>query len=135
MAHSFLLFLFLQLINNAGYFREALEGLDNLDFADQLKTIDICACGPLRVTSALLKGDKLLKDSKVIMITSQGGSVGWRTVQNPEGKDYGHHVRKICFDGDVVPLFLPDKFCLAFSEDVQGGCQHDVRTFSPRGET
>jgi hypothetical protein len=26
------------------------------------------------------------------MITSQGGSVEWRTVQNPNGHDYGHHV-------------------------------------------
>lgn len=71
---------------------EELETLDNLNFAEQLKTIDICALGPLRVTASLLHGDLLKEGSKVIMITSQGGSVGWRTVQNPTGHDYGHHV-------------------------------------------
>jgi NAD(P)-dependent dehydrogenase (short-subunit alcohol dehydrogenase family) len=28
------------------------------------------------------------------MITSQGGSITWRTTQNPEGGDYGHHMSK-----------------------------------------
>jgi NAD(P)-dependent dehydrogenase (short-subunit alcohol dehydrogenase family) len=28
------------------------------------------------------------------MITSQGGSIGWRFTQNPEGHDYGHHMSK-----------------------------------------
>lgn len=28
------------------------------------------------------------------MITSQGGSIAWRTVQNPSGGDYGHHMSK-----------------------------------------
>jgi NAD(P)-dependent dehydrogenase (short-subunit alcohol dehydrogenase family) len=89
------------LINNAGYFREEMETLDSLDFADQLKTIDICACGPLRVTAALINAGLMKEGSKVIMITSQGGSVSWRTVQNPQGGDYGHHVRK-----RVVGCFL-----------------------------
>jgi hypothetical protein len=83
------------LINNAGYFRQEMEKLDSLDFADQLKTIDICACGPLRVTAALINAGLMKEGSKVIMITSQGGSVSWRTVQNPQGGDYGHHVRTI----------------------------------------
>ncbi|KAG1664503.1 hypothetical protein FOA52_007767 [Chlamydomonas sp. UWO 241] len=28
------------------------------------------------------------------MITSQAGSVAWRTTQNPEGHDFGHHMGK-----------------------------------------
>lgn len=28
------------------------------------------------------------------MITSQGGSITWRTTQNPTGHDYGHHMSK-----------------------------------------
>ena len=28
------------------------------------------------------------------MITSQGGSITWRDVQNPTGEDYGHHMSK-----------------------------------------
>jgi NAD(P)-dependent dehydrogenase (short-subunit alcohol dehydrogenase family) len=82
------------LINNAGYFMREEETLDNLDFNEQLKTIDICAIGPLRVTSALLRAGALLDGSKVVMITSQGGSVTWRTTQNPDGHDYGHHMSK-----------------------------------------
>ena len=84
---------FSQLINNAGYFKEDEEKLDSLDFADELKTIDICAIGPLRVTAPLINAGLLKEGSKVIIITSQGGSVTWRTVQNPDGGDYGHHVR------------------------------------------
>ena len=69
-----------------------LETLDNLNFPEQIKKIDISACGPLRVTASLLHGDLLKEGSKVIMITSQGGSIAWRPVQCPDGHDYGHHV-------------------------------------------
>jgi hypothetical protein len=54
--------------------------------------IDICALGPMRVSASLVNGGLLKEGSKIIMITSQGGSVSWRTTQNPEGGDYGHHV-------------------------------------------
>lgn len=83
------------LINNAGYFYEPVEKIDSMNFGEQLKMIDICALGPLRV-SANLFNNGLLKEgsSSVVMITSQGGSVSWRTVQNPDGGDYGHHMSK-----------------------------------------
>lgn len=80
------------LINNAGYFKTEVEKLDTLDFDDEMKTIDICAVGPLRITSSLINNNILQEGSKVIMITSQGGSVSWRPTQCPEGGDYGHHV-------------------------------------------
>ena len=57
--------------------------------------IDICAVGPLRITSALYNADLLATNAKVAMITSQGGSISWRTTQNPEGYDYGHHMSKV----------------------------------------
>ncbi|GAX22292.1 hypothetical protein FisN_22Hu082 [Fistulifera solaris] len=80
------------LINNVGFLKREGEQLDSLDFPTQIKTIDISACGHLRVTSALLG---LLKEgSKVIMITSQAGSIGWREVQSPNGGNYGHHMSK-----------------------------------------
>lgn len=83
------------LINNAGYFYEPVEKIDSLNFKEELKMIDICALGPLRV-SADLFNNGLLKngESSIVMITSQGGSVSWRTVQNPDGGDYGHHMSK-----------------------------------------
>ncbi len=82
------------LINNAGYFYEPLETLDTLNFDESLKMIDICAIGPLRITSALVNNDLLSTGAKVAMITSQGGSIAWRFIQNPEGCDYGHHMSK-----------------------------------------
>jgi len=82
------------LINNAGYFWEPEETLKNINFEEQLKMIDICALGPLRISSALYNGEKLKKGSVVAFITSQGGSITWRDVQNPEGHDYGHHMSK-----------------------------------------
>lgn len=81
-----------QLINNAGYFYEPEETLDNINFEEQMKQINICAVGPLRVSAAFLHAGLLQKGSKIIMITSQGGSVSWRFTQNPTGHDYGHHV-------------------------------------------
>ena len=71
-----------------------METLESLDFPDQLKTINICALGPLRVTASLIHGGLLPAGSKVIMITSQGGSVTWRPTQTPNGGDYGHHMSK-----------------------------------------
>lgn len=83
------------LINNAGYFYGPQEKLTSLNMQEELKMIDICALGPLRVTAAIKNADLFSKkDSKIIMITSQGGSIDWRTTQNPEGGDYGHHMSK-----------------------------------------
>ncbi|CAB9499449.1 Dehydrogenase/reductase SDR family member 7B [Seminavis robusta] len=82
------------LINNAGYFYEPEETIETINFKEQLKQIDICAVGPLRVAAAFLHADLLQKGSKIVMITSQGGSIEWRFVQNPKGHDYGHHMSK-----------------------------------------
>jgi len=82
-------------INNAGYFYEPLETLDTLNFEEELKMIDICAVGPLRVSAALVNAGKVKENGgQISMITSQGGSISWRTVQNPTGHDYGHHMSK-----------------------------------------
>jgi hypothetical protein len=63
-----------------------------MNFVEQMKTINICSCGPLRISAGFFNGGLLKEGSKIAMITSQGGSVEWRTVQNPNGHDYGHHV-------------------------------------------
>lgn len=54
------------LINNAGYFYEPVEKLDSLNFEEELKMIDICAVGPLRITSGLFNAGILSKDAKVL---------------------------------------------------------------------
>jgi len=86
-------------INNAGYFYGPQEKVldKSLNFGEQLKQIDICALGPLRVTSALYNANKLKPDlqSIVVMITSQAGSCEWRFTQNKDnGADYGHHMSR-----------------------------------------
>eukprot|EP00954_Amorphochlora_amoebiformis_P029090 1392665-Amorphochlora_amoeboformis.AAC.1 len=83
------------LINNAGYFLKDPETIDNLNFPEEMKMIDICAVGPLRTTAALVNAGLMDAGSKVITITSQGGSIAWRDVQNEGGPyDYGHHMSK-----------------------------------------
>jgi NAD(P)-dependent dehydrogenase (short-subunit alcohol dehydrogenase family) len=82
------------LINNAGYFYGPVETLATLNFEEELKMIDICAVGPLRITAALFNNQLLQKGSRVVMISSQGGSIAWRRTQNPQGHDYGHHMSK-----------------------------------------
>jgi len=89
------------LIVNAGYFpniHETMTDPENpLNFAEELKQIDICAMGPLRCTYALHK-KKLIKPEgagKVVIISSQAGSAQWRFTQNcDKGGDYGHHMSR-----------------------------------------
>ena len=85
------------IINNAGYFYEPKETIldKNLNFDEQLKQINICALGPLRVNSAAVTTGALAEGAKLIIITSQAGSVEWRSTQNKdEGGDYGHHMSR-----------------------------------------
>jgi NAD(P)-dependent dehydrogenase (short-subunit alcohol dehydrogenase family) len=84
-------------INNAGYFYEPFESIvqDTMNFDEELKQIDICGLGPLRVNSALVQAGALAEGAKLIIITSQAGSCEWRAVQNKDkGGDYGHHMSR-----------------------------------------
>eukprot|EP00038_Savillea_parva_P031052 m.82522 g.82522 ORF g.82522 m.82522 type:complete len:302 (-) comp9474_c0_seq1:34-939(-) len=85
-------------INNAGYFysgpSESVKA-GTMNFSEQLKQMNICASGPLRVTASLHARKLLQHGSKVVIITSQAGSVEWRFTQNAnEGGDYGHHMSR-----------------------------------------
>lgn len=85
------------IINNAGYFYEPFECIsdDSLNFDEQLKQINICALGPLRVNSAAVNAGVLAEGAKLVIITSQAGSCEWRTTQNADkGGDYGHHMSR-----------------------------------------
>ena len=66
--------------------------------------IDVCALGPLRVSSAAYNQGKIAEGGRVIVITSQAGSVEWRATQNKgKGGDYGHHMsRAACNMGAVL---------------------------------
>jgi len=92
-------------INNAGYFPGSAEGesLSCMDFVEQLKQIDICAVGVLRVSAACLNAGLVPEGGKIVIITSQAGSADWRFTQNPSGGDYGHHMsRAACNMGGVL---------------------------------
>lgn len=85
------------IINNAGYFYEPCEKVsdNSLNFEEQLKQINICALGPLRVNNAAINTGVLAEGAKLVIITSQAGSVEWRATQNAnEGGDYGHHMSR-----------------------------------------
>lgn len=81
-------------INNAGYFMVEKEYLANANFPEEMKMIDICAVGQLRIAKGVM--NNLTPGAKIAMITSQGGSIAWRDVQNGTSGpfDYGHHMSK-----------------------------------------
>ena len=85
------------LVNNAGYFYGPRESVleNSLNFGEELKQLDICALGPLRVSAALYAAGGLKEGSTCAIISSQAGSVEWRKTQNKgEGGDYGHHMSR-----------------------------------------
>ena len=108
------------LINNAGYFYGPCEKVteNSLNFEEELKQIDICAVGPLRVSNALYQAGGLVEGSKIAIVTSQAGSCEWRFTQNKdEGGDYGHHMSKsaanmggVLLAQDGVPFADADGF-------------------------
>merc|ERR1712127_1103383 len=62
----------------------------------------------------------LLESGSVIaMITSQGGSVSWRTTQNPTGGDYGHHMSKSA--ANMMSVLLSQEFK---GKDIAVGILH-----------
>lgn len=77
------------LINNAGVGGER-QGLDSLDLSQVLKTIDINALGPLRVTKAMLPLLRGSKGRKVVHLSSGMGSIS----RNTEGGAYGYRMSK-----------------------------------------
>jgi len=113
-------------INNAGYFYGPTERLESLAFDEELKMIDICAVGMLRVTAALWNAKKITPGGKVAMITSQGGSISWREVQNPAGGDYGHHMSKAAANmmGKLVAQELKGQVAVAILHP--GFCRTDM---------
>ena len=69
-----------------GYFYGPCELVkeDTLNFEEQMKQIDVCALGPLRMNNALIQSKALADGCKLVIITSQAGSVEWRSTQNKD---------------------------------------------------
>eukprot|EP00296_Roombia_truncata_P008310 JP446788.1.p1 GENE.JP446788.1~~JP446788.1.p1 ORF type:complete len:255 (-),score=54.08 JP446788.1:48-812(-) len=77
---------------SAGYFFTG-ETFDVLNWEEQRKMYEICAIAPLRITQALVTGNLVCSGAKVILITSEGGSIGLRSFEEGGGH-YGHHCSK-----------------------------------------
>jgi NAD(P)-dependent dehydrogenase (short-subunit alcohol dehydrogenase family) len=75
----------------AGYF--TTETFDKLNPSEERKMIEICALAPLHLIQSLVVNGFLTKGSRVILITSEGGSIGLR-IEREGGANYGHHMSK-----------------------------------------
>lgn len=69
------------------------DTLEDLKLDAHRKMYEVCALGPLRLVSHLVKEGLLSDGSKVALITSEGGSIGLRS-HKEGGSNYGHHLSK-----------------------------------------
>lgn len=77
------------LINNAGIFPR-VNTLDETDFDDVARTLDVNLIGPMRVTRALLPSLRKGQSKKIVSITSGLGSIA----NNDSGRYYGYRESK-----------------------------------------
>ena len=77
------------LVNSAGVMGK-LQSLEDLDFADVVRTYEVDALGPLRVTRALLPALQKGRSPRVVSITSGMGSIR----DNTSGGAYGYRMAK-----------------------------------------
>lgn len=97
-------------IITAGYF--ATESLEEPSFEAQERMYRTCAIGPtiLITTLANESDDLLAKDSKVIFVSSESGSITLRH-QEEGGGNYGHHASKTALNmsAKLLSLDLKDR--------------------------
>lgn len=91
----------------AGYFPK--ESIDDPDFDAELQTYKICAIGPVFVVQALYKAKLLNKGSKVVLVSSEAGSIGLRH-ESEGGGNYAHHASKAALNmvGKLLSLDMKD---------------------------
>ncbi|KAF2664664.1 NAD(P)-binding protein [Microthyrium microscopicum] len=79
------------LIVTAGFF--GLETFDKPDWDAQVTMYTTSAIGPVFLVQKLVKAGLLAKDSKVILVSSESGSITLRH-ESEGGGNYGHHASK-----------------------------------------
>lgn len=96
------------LIISAGYF--GFESFDSPDWDKEVKMYTTSAVGPVFVVQNLVKSGFLDKGSKVILISSESGSITLRH-EKEGGGNYGHHGSKAALNmvGKLLSLDLKDK--------------------------
>lgn len=95
-------------IISAGYF--GFETFDNPDWEKQLRMYTTSAIGPVFVVQSLFKAGLLSEGSKVILVSTEGGSITLRH-EKEGGGNYGHHASKTALNmvGKLLSLDLKDK--------------------------
>lgn len=79
------------LLVSAGYFGK--ESFDELNWEAEETMYKTSAIGPVFLVSGLVKAGLLKSSSKVIMVSSEAGSIGLRH-EKEGGGNYGHHASK-----------------------------------------
>ena len=96
------------LIISAGYF--GFESFDSPDWDKEVKMYTTSAVGPVFVVQNLVKAGFLEKGSKIILVSSESGSITLRH-EKEGGGNYAHHGSKAALNmvGRLLSLDLKDK--------------------------
>merc|ERR1712070_1193920 len=94
-------------INNAGYFWEEHETLENINFDEQLKQIDICGLGPLRVSAALQKANLISGGFCAVAFHAEPGGWRLRPPHEPRGVQHGRRAPRARAQGGGRPSAHP----------------------------
>lgn len=70
------------------------QTLDHLDWKEMQKMVNICALAPAFILARLDKMDAIKEGAKVLLVTTEGGSITLRTNEEGGG-NYGHHASKV----------------------------------------
>ena len=95
-------------IITAGYF--ATETLDEPKWEDEIKMYTISSIGPVFIIHHFVKAGLLAKGAKVILVSSESGSITLRH-ESEGGGNYGHHASKAALNmvGKLLSLDLKEK--------------------------
>ena len=95
-------------IISAGYF--GLESFDSPDWEKEVRMYTTSSIGPVFVVQKLVKAGLLKPGGKVILVSSESGSITLRH-ESEGGGNYGHHASKAALNmvGKLLSLDLKDK--------------------------
>ncbi|MCJ1472219.1 hypothetical protein MMC13_000866 [Lambiella insularis] len=95
-------------IITAGYF--ATESFDEPDWDAEVKMYTISAIGPIFLVHHLVKSGLVTKGAKIILVSSESGSIALRH-ESEGGGNYGHHASKAASNmvGKLLSLDLQDQ--------------------------
>ena len=95
-------------IITAGYF--ATESFDSPSWENEIKMYTTSSIGPVFIVHHLVKAGLLVKGSKIILVSSESGSITLRH-ESEGGGNYGHHASKSALNmvGKLLSLDLKEK--------------------------